>query len=198
VIELLKLLATLISLKFIYYLSLTQNCYLLLFLILVCFYIKHNPFIFFLKVKYFLISIFIIFPLSVPGEIAVQFFNISVTYDGFYAGLKQSLLLLNIFLVAKIYLLKTQEIDVVNSIMYFIYPFKFLGLNVNKLYKIIILTFSYFRLFSRKKFNYRSPVNSFNSFLFSQENLKIKINAFELNHYGYLFIFCYFLVVFIL
>lgn len=197
-IELLKLLATLISLKFIYYLSLTLNCYLLLFLILVCFYIKHNPFIFFLKVKYFLISIFIIFPLSVPGEIAVQFFNISVTYDGFYAGLKQSLLLLNIFLVAKIYLLKTQEIDVVNSIMYFIYPFKFLGLNVNKLYKIIILTFSYFRLFSRKKFNYRSPVNSFNSFLFSQENLKIKINAFELNHYGYLFIFCYFLVVFIL
>ena len=197
-IELLKLLVTLISLKFIYYLSLTLNCYLLLFLILVCFYIKHNPFIFFLKVKYFLISIFIIFPLSVPGEIAVQFFNISVTYDGFYAGLKQSLLLLNIFLVAKIYLLKTQEIDVVNSIMYFIYPFKFLGLNVNKLYKIIILTFSYFRLFSRKKFNYRSPVNSFNSFLFSQENLKIKINAFELNHYGYLFIFCYFLVVFIL
>ena len=197
-IELLKLLATLISLKFIYYLSLTLNCYLLLFLILVCFYIKHNPFIFFLKVKYFLISIFIIFPLSVPGEIAVQFFNISVTYDGFYAGLKQSLLLLNIFLVAKIYLLKTQEIDVVNSIMYFIYPFKFLGLNVNKLYKIIILTFSYFRLFSRKKFNYRSPVNSFNSFLFSQENLKIKTNAFELNHYGYLFIFCYFLVVFIL
>ena len=197
-IELLKLLATLISLKFIYYLSLTLNCYLLLFLILVCFYIKHNPFIFFLKVKYFLISIFIIFPLSVPGEIAVQFFNISVTYDGFYAGLKQSLLLLNIFLVAKIYLLKTQEIDVVNSIMYFIYPFKFLGLNVNKLYKIIILTFSYFRLFSRKKFNYRSPVNSFNSFLFSQDNLKIKINAFELNHYGYLFIFCYFLVVFIL
>ena len=197
-IELLKLLATLISLKFIYYLSLTLNCYLLLFLIFVCFYIKHNPFIFFLKVKYFLISIFIIFPLSVPGEIAVQFFNISVTYDGFYAGLKQSLLLLNIFLVAKIYLLKTQEIDVVNSIMYFIYPFKFLGLNVNKLYKIIILTFSYFRLFSRKKFNYRSPVNSFNSFLFSQENLKIKINAFELNHYGYLFIFCYFLVVFIL
>ena len=196
--QLLKLLATLISLKFIYYLSLTLNCYLLLFLILVCFYIKHNPFIFFLKVKYFLISIFIIFPLSVPGEIAVQFFNISVTYDGFYAGLKQSLLLLNIFLVAKIYLLKTQEIDVVNSIMYFIYPFKFLGLNVNKLYKIIILTFSYFRLFSRKKFNYRSPVNSFNSFLFSQENLKIKINAFELNHYGYLFIFCYFLVVFIL
>jgi len=198
VIELLKLLATLISIKFIYYLSLTLNCYLLLFLILVCFYIKHNPFIFFLKVKYFLISIFIIFPLSVPGEVAVQFFNISVTYDGFYAGLKQSLLLLNIFLVAKIYLLKTQEIDVVNSIMYFIYPFKFLGLNVNKLYKIIILTFSYFRLFSRKKFNYRSPVNSFNSFLFSQENLKIKINAFELNHYGYLFIFCYFLVVFIL
>lgn len=197
-IELLKLLATLISLKFIYYLSLTLNCYLLLFLILVCFYIKHNPFIFFLKVKYFLISIFIIFPLSVPGEIAVQFFNFSVTYDGFYAGLKQSLLLLNIFLVAKIYLLKTQEIDVVNSIMYFIYPFKFLGLNVNKLYKIIILTFSYFRLFSRKKFNYRSPVNSFNSFLFSQENLKIKINAFELNYYGYLFIFCYFLVVFIL
>lgn len=197
-IELLKLLATLITLKFIYYLSLTLNCYLLLFLILVCFYIKHNPFIFFLKVKYFLISIFIIFPLSVPGEIAVQFFNFSVTYDGFYAGLKQSLLLLNIFLVAKIYLLKTQEIDVVNSIMYFIYPFKFLGLNVNKLYKIIILTFSYFRLFSRKKFNYRSPVNSFNSFLFSQENLKIKINAFELNHYGYLFIFCYFLVVFIL
>ena len=197
-IELLKLLATLISLKLIYYLSLTLNCYLLLFLILVCFYIKHNPFIFFLKVKYFLISIFIIFPLSVPGEIAVQFFNFSVTYDGFYAGLKQSLLLLNIFLVAKIYLLKTQEIDVVNSIMYFIYPFKFLGLNVNKLYKIIILTFSYFRLFSRKKFNYRSPVNSFNSFLFSQENLKIKINAFELNHYGYLFIFCYFLVVFIL
>ena len=197
-IELLKLLATLISLKFIYYLSLTLNCYLLLFLILVCFYIKHNPFIFFLKVKYFLISIFIIFPLSVPREIAVQFFNFSVTYDGFYAGLKQSLLLLNIFLVAKIYLLKTQEIDVVNSIMYFIYPFKFLGLNVNKLYKIIILTFSYFRLFSRKKFNYRSPVNSFNSFLFSQENLKIKINAFELNHYGYLFIFCYFLVVFIL
>ncbi len=197
-IELLKLLATLISLKFIYYLSLTLNCYLLLFLILVCFYIKHNPFIFFLKIKYFLISIFIIFPLSVPGEIAVQFFNFSATYDGFYAGLKQSLLLLNIFLVAKIYLLKTQEIDVVNSIMYFIYPFKFLGLNVNKLYKIIILTFSYFRLFSRKKFNYKSPVNSFNSFLFSQENLKIKINAFELNHYGYLFIFCYFLVVFIL
>ena len=197
-IELLKLLATLISLKFIYYLSLTLNCYLLLFLILVCFYIKHNPFIFFLKVKYFLISIFIIFPLSVPGEIAVQFFNFSVTYDGFYAGLKQSLLLLNIFLVAKIYVLKTQEIDVVNSIMYCIYPFKFLGLNGNKLYKIIILTFSYFRLFSRKKFNYRSPVNSFNSFLFSQENLKIKINAFELNHYGYLFIFCYFLVVFIL
>ena len=48
-------------------------------------------------------SIFIIFPLSVPGEIVTQFYNFSVTYDGFYAGLKQSLLLRNIFLVEKIY-----------------------------------------------------------------------------------------------
>ena len=196
-IELLKLLATLISLKFIYCLSITFNFYLLLFLILVCFFIKYNPFVFFLKIKYFLVSIFIIFPLSVPGEIAGQFYNFSVTYDGFYAGLKQSLLLMNIFLLAKIYLVKTQEIMVVNSIMYFVYPFKYLGLNVNKLYKIIILTFGYYRLFSRKKFNYRSPVKSFRTFLFSQENLKIKIDTFELNHFGYLFVFCYFLVLFI-
>ena len=195
--ELLKLLATLISLKFIYYLSITLNFYLLLFLIFVCFIIKYNPFIFFLKIKYFLVSIFIIFPLSVPGEIAAQFYNFSVTYDGFYAGLKQSLLLINIFLVAKIYLVKTQEIEVVNSIMYFVYPFKYLGLNVNKLYKIIILTFNYFRLFSRKKFNYRSPVKSFRTFLFSQVNLKVKIDTLELNHFGYLFVFCYLLVLFI-
>ena len=195
-IELLKLLTTLISLKFIYYLSITFNFYLLLFLILICFFIKYNPFIFFLKIKYFLISIFFIFPLSVPGEIVTQFYNFSVTYDGFYAGLKQSLLLINIFLVAKIYLIKTREIEVVNSIMYFVYPFKYLGLNVNKLYKVIILTFCYFRLFSRKKFNYRSPIKSFKNFLFSQENLKVKIDTFQLNHCGYLFVFCYFFVLF--
>ena len=195
--ELLKLLVTLISLKFIYYLSIAFNFYLLLFLILVCFFIKYNPFIFFLKIKYFLVSIFIIYPLSIPGEIAAQFYNFSVTYDGFYAGLKQSLLLMNIFLLAKIYLVKTQEIEVVKSIMYFVYPFKYLGLNVNKLYKIIILTFSYFRLFSRKKFNYRSPVKSFRTFLFSQVNLKVKIDTLELNHFGYLFVFCYLLVLFI-
>ena len=64
----------------------------------------------FFKIKYFLVSIFIIFPLSVPGEIVTQFYNFSVTYDGFYAGLKQSLLLMNIFLVAKIYLIKTQKV----------------------------------------------------------------------------------------
>lgn len=142
-------------------------------------------------------SIFIIYPLSVPGEILAQFYNFSVTYDGFYAGLKQLLLLMNIFLIAKIYLVKTQEMEVVNSIMYFVHPLKYLGLNINKLYKIIILTLSYFRLFSRKKFNFKSPVRSFKTFLFSQENLKVKIDSFELNHYGYLFVFCYFLILFI-
>lgn len=171
------------------------SCYLILFLILICVYLKYNPFIFFLKIKYFIISIFIIYSLSVPGEIVIQIYNFSFTFEGLYASIKQILHLLNIFLLAKIYLIKTQEVDVVNSIMYFIYPFKFLGLNINKLYKIIILTFGYFKLFSRKSFNYKRPVESFNSFLFSEEFIAIKVNPLQLNLYGYFLIFFYFLVL---
>ena len=74
-IELLKLLIVLVCLKFIHIFSFYSNGLVLFFLLLVCCLVKLNPIKLIFKLKYFLLSIFIIYPLSIPGEIIINVMN---------------------------------------------------------------------------------------------------------------------------
>ena len=190
-IELLKLLIVLVCLKFIHIFSFYSNGLALFLLLLVCCLVKLNPIKLIFKLKYFLLSIFIIYPLSIPGEIIINVMNLNFTLEGFISGSEQCIRLLNFFLVAKLYLISTSSYSVINSLMYFVYPLKFFSFDVLRLHKIMMLTFTYFDNFSKKSFNFREPIISLKKLLENKTQIKIRYTKFSVNPMGYFFIFLY-------
>ena len=190
-IELLKLLIVLVCLKFIHIFSFYSNGLALFLLLLACCLVKLNPIKLIFKLKYFLLSIFIIYPLSIPGEIIINVMNLNFTKEGIISGSEQCVKLLNFFLLAKLYLITTSSYSVINSLMYFIYPLKLFSLNVRRLHKVMILTFTYFENFSKKRFNFKEPIMSLKKLLENKTQIKIRYTKFSVNPMGYFFIFLY-------
>lgn len=195
-LELAKFLFVILCLYISNKLIISECLLLLAFLTALCCFLKLNPVIFLFKIKYFILSIFIIYPLSIPGEIIFNISMLSFTDEGFYSAARQSIKLLNLFFIAKIYVNTTSNISIINSVMYFIYPLILFKINVNRIHKIMILTLGYFELLSKENISFKKPLKSLKLLLTNNKKININIASLVINPAGYLLITFYFVLVF--
>ena len=87
----------LLLLIFISSFSLSHQMILFLFLFLVSLKTKVSITHIFYMIKFFLLSLILIYALSIPGEILFYYYFISVSYEGIAQAFFNSLRLLNIF-----------------------------------------------------------------------------------------------------
>jgi hypothetical protein len=130
----------------------------------------------------------LIYPLSIPGEIVFSIGVIQFTQEGILIGLSQVIKLLNLFFIARIYTLKTNNSDVINSVMYFVYPLKFMSINVKKIHKMIFLSFEYFYLLNERNINLKKPIFTLSSLLNDTTQLKVSAPSLKINLLGYFYI----------
>ena len=186
--ELIKLLSVLFLLFHVSSFQLTENILLFLILFSLLSYFKFEILKFLYKLKYLIVSIFLIYPLSIPGEIVFSIGVIQFTQEGILIGLSQVIKLLNLFFIARIYTLKTNNSDVINSVMYFVYPLKFMSINVKKIHKIIFLSFEYFYLLNERNINLKKPIFTLSSLLNDTTKLKVSAPSLKINLLGYFYI----------
>lgn len=186
--ELIKLLSVLFLLFHVSSFQLTENILLFLILFSLLSYFKFEILKFLYKLKYLIVSIFLIYPLSIPGEIVFSIGVIQFTQEGILIGLSQVIKLLNLFFIARIYTLKTNNSDVINSVMYFVYPLKFMSINVKKIHKMIFLSFEYFYLLNERNINLKKPIFTLSSLLNDTTQLKVSAPSLKINLLGYFYI----------
>lgn len=186
--ELIKLLSVLFLLFHVSSFQLTENILLFLILFSLLSYFKFEILKFLYKLKYLIVSIFLIYPLSIPGEIVFSIGVIQFTQEGILIGLSQVIKLLNLFFIARIYTLKTNNSDVINSVMYFVYPLKFMSINVKKIHKMIFLSFEYFYLLNERNINLKKPIFTLSSLLNDTTKLKVSAPSLKINLLGYFYI----------
>jgi energy-coupling factor transporter transmembrane protein EcfT len=186
--ELIKLLSVLFLLFHVSSFQLTENILLFLILFSLLSYFKFEILKFLYKLKYLIVSIFLIYPLSIPGEIVFSIGVIQFTQEGILIGLSQVIKLLNLFFIARIYTLKTNNSDVINSVMYFVYPLKFMSINVKKIHKMIFLSFEYFYLLNERNINLKKPIFTLSSLLNDTTKLKASVPSLKINLFGYFYI----------
>jgi energy-coupling factor transporter transmembrane protein EcfT len=186
--ELIKLLSVLFLLFHVSSFQLTENILLFLILFSLLSYFKFEILKFLYKLKYLIVSIFLIYPLSIPGEIVFSIGVIQFTQEGILIGLSQVIKLLNLFFIARIYTLKTNNSDVINSVMYFVYPLKFMSINVKKIHKMIFLSFEYFYLLNERNINLKKPIFTLSSLLNDTTKLKVSVPSLKINLLGYFYI----------
>lgn len=186
--ELIKLLSVLFLLFHVSSFQLTENILLFLILFSLLGYFKFEILKFLYKLKYLIVSIFLIYPLSIPGEIVFSIGVIQFTQEGILIGLSQVIKLLNLFFIARIYTLKTNNSDVINSVMYFVYPLKFMSINVKKIHKMIFLSFEYFYLLNERNINLKKPIFTLSSLLNDTTKLKVSVPSLKINLLGYFYI----------
>lgn len=108
------------------------------------------------KIKYFIVALLFIYSFSTPGEILFYYSFISVTKEGFYLGINNSLRIINTFLIIMFLMKLIPKKFFVNFIIKICYPLKIFGLSMDNLTSRIFLTFDYLDFFKNYSFKYSS------------------------------------------
>ena len=107
-----------------------------------------------IKIKYFILALLVIYSLSTPGEILFYYSFISVTQEGFYFGVNNSLRIMNTFLTIMILMKFIHKNFFINFIIKICYPLKYFGLNIDNLTSRIFLTFDYLDFYKNYSFKF--------------------------------------------
>lgn len=154
---------------------------------------KVQVFNFLYKLRFFILSFLIIFPLVIPGEIVFDFNFLKLSREGIELSIHHILRLLNLFLVAKFYSYYVSSKNIINALVYFIYPFKYFGLDVESLYQILFLTFNYIEKFQVEKFDKHKPIISLRKILYNKSIIPSNVENYviKIEHKNYLLIFLF-------
>ena len=117
------------------------------------------------KIKYFLFALLAIFSLSTPGEILFYYSFISVTHEGLYFGINNSLRIMNTFLTIMILMKFIPKKFFINFIIKICYPLKYFGLNIDNLTSRIFLTFDYLDFYKNYSFTFSNFIQVINDHL---------------------------------
>jgi len=115
------------------------------------------------KIKYFIFALLSIYSLSTPGEILFYYSFISVTQEGFYLGVSNSLRIINTFFTIMLLMKFIPKKFFINFIIKICYPLKYFGLSIDNLTSRIFLTFDYlnfYKNFSFKFSNFTQVIDS--------------------------------------
>ena len=117
------------------------------------------------KIKYFIFSLLAIYSLSTPGEILYYYLFISVTHEGLYFGINNSLRIINTFLTIMILMKFIPKKFFINFIIKICYPLKYFGLNIDNLTFRIFLTFDYLDFYKNYSFTFSNFIQVINDHL---------------------------------
>jgi len=117
------------------------------------------------KIKYFIFSLLAIYSLSTPGEILYYYLFISVTHEGLYFGINNSLRIINTFLTIMILMKFIPKKFFINFIIKICYPLKYFGLNIDNLTSRIFLTFDYLDFYKNYSFTFSNFIQVINDHL---------------------------------
>ena len=180
----------LLLLIFISSFSLSHQMILFLFLFLVS--LKTNVSIthIFYRIKFFLLSLILIYALSIPGEILFYYYFISVSYEGIAQAFFNSLRLLNIFSLVAIMMSVLPKKYLIVKIIKFADFFSFFGLNKDRLSARLFLTFEYFELFKNYQFKFSTFTSELKKILAKDYQAEVKImpESVALNHIDFIWI----------
>ena len=115
------------------------------------------------KIKYFIFALLIIYSLSTPGKILFYYSFISITQEGFYLGVNNSLRIINTFLIIMLLMKYIPRKFFINFIIKICYPLKYFGLNIDNLTSRIFLTFDYLDFYKNYSFKFSNFVEVINS-----------------------------------
>ena len=119
------------------------NLTIICFFLIISIVLKLPFFTIISKIKYFIFALLAIYSLSTPGEILFYYSFISVTHEGLYFGINNSLRIMNTFLTIMILMKFIPKKFFINFIIKICYPLKYVGLNMDNLTSRIFLTFYY-------------------------------------------------------
>ena len=114
------------------------------------------------KIKYFIFSLLAIYSLSTPGELLFYYSFISVTHEGLYFGVNNSLRIMNTFLTVMILMKYIPKKFFINFIIKICYPLKYFGLNIDNLTSRIFLTFDYLDYYKNYAFTFSNFIEVIN------------------------------------
>lgn len=150
---------------------------LLFILIFIALIKKISIFHIFLKTKFFLLALLLIYTLSVPGEIIFYYYFISISYEGLSQAGYNILRLLNLFVLITIMMAVLPKNYLVEKIVKFAVLFRFLGLNQDRLAVRLFLTFEYFELFKDYQFKFATFTSDLKKLLSQKNEFNIQLNT---------------------
>ena len=106
------------------------------------------------KIRYFIFALLIIYSLSTPGEILFYYLFISVTKEGLFLGINNSLRIINTFLTIMVLMKFIPKKFFINFIIKICYPLKFFGLSMDNFTSRIFLTFDYLDFYKDYSFKF--------------------------------------------
>ena len=106
------------------------------------------------KIRYFIFALLIIYSLSTPGEILFYYSFISVTKEGLFLGINNSLRIINTFLTIMVLMKFIPKKFFINFIIKICYPLKYVGLNMDNFTSRIFLTFDYLDFYKDYSFKF--------------------------------------------
>ena len=114
------------------------------------------------KIKYFIFSLLAIYSLSTPGELLFYYSFISVTHEGLYFGVNNSLRIMNTFLIIMILMKFIPKKFFIHFIIKICYPLKYFGLNMDNVTSRIFLTFDYLDFYKNYSFTFSNFIKVIN------------------------------------
>jgi hypothetical protein len=167
-------------------------------LLLVSFFTTVNAFKLLYKLRFFFLSFIVIFPLVIPGEIIADLNIVKISREGINISIHHILRLFNLFLIAKFYTSYVSSKDIIKALIYFVYPFKFFGLNIESLYQILFLTLNYIENLDFEKFDKQKPIISLKKILYNKKIIPFDVQNYviEIEYKNYLLIILFLILLF--
>jgi|TARA_B110000285_G_C14813837_1_gene463224 hypothetical protein len=145
------------------------------------------------KIKYFLLALILIYPLTTPGELLFYYSFISISYEGVFMAIENLFRLVNIFMLVMILLSILPKDFFVKFLIKICYPFSMLGANIERLSARLYLTFEYLEVFKKHEFKFsrisEDIVSKLDSKNINRLDNKILLIKPELNDYIWVLIF---------
>jgi hypothetical protein len=146
------------------------------------------------KIKYFIFTLLIIYSFSTPGEILFYYSFISITQEGFYLGVNNSLRIINTFLTIMLLMKLIPREFFINFIIKICYPLSYFGLNINNLTSRIFLTFDYLDFYKNYSFKFSNFIQVINRHIKNKSHVikTKKIKKITPSAIDYCWIICFF------
>ena len=137
--------------------------FLVTLIFLFIFQLKKIPLIMFLgKIKFFLVTLFLIYALATPGKVLYFYYFVSITQEGILLGSNNLFRLLNTFMTIFLLMKIVSKNSLIGFIVKLVYPFKHLTLDIDRVTARLYLTLTYLDYYKNYPFKFSNLLDVIN------------------------------------